>query len=230
MFSEKIYRSNKFSAYSSRIRILLRWLTTRSRVTNSTERETIVSDDIVERFPKPSPELQCLIDKVPDTRLILYYRETHRSINMEWKSWAYDMMEVGYQQPSIIQLAGEDLTMNPFEFEALVDSVFNELGIHCPQDVGKYQYVLWVACQVVDGIMSGEKGFFILAQAAIETNYHDAFMKFYYLEDDADLLRIHQPTSFCFGDGNMREDNIEEWMALYFKKLLCVNTTPDVIL
>lgn len=228
MFSEKTHRSSIFYTYSSRIRVLLRWLTTKRIVTNSSKREIIVSDDIVERFPKPSPELQCLIDKVPDTGLILYYREIHHSINKEWKSWAYDMMEVGYQQPSIIQLAGEDLTMNPFEFEALVDSVFNELGIHCPQDVGKYQYVLWVGRRVLDGFMSGEKGFYILAQAAIETNYHDAFMRFYYLDEDADLLRIHQPT--CYGDGNMREDNIEEWMTLYFKKLLCVNSTPEVII
>ena len=60
-----------------------------------------------------------------------------------------------------------------------------------------------------------------LAQAAIDTNYHDAFMEFYYLEDNADLLRDH--LSGCYGDGTMREDNIEEWMHLYFEKLLMIN-------
>lgn len=183
--------------------------------------ETIVSDEIVERITKPSPEVQCLIDKVPMTRLILYYREMHSGINKEWKSWVYDMMEAGYQQLSVIQLAGEDLTMNPFEFEALVESVFKELKIECLQDVGKYQYALWVAHQVVDGIMSAEEGFALLTRAAIETGYHEAFMRYYYLKDDADLLRNHQPA--CFGDGTMREDNIEEWMTLYFKKLIEAN-------
>ena len=66
--------------------------------------------------------------------------------------------------------------------------------------------------------MTAEKGFEVLAQAAIETDYHDAFVKFYYLEDDADLLRNNLPG--CYGDGNMRKDNIEEWMHLYFEKLI----------
>ena len=81
-----------------------------------------------------------------------------------------------------------------------------------------YQYVLWVAHQVFDGAMSAEDGLKKLAQAAIDTNYHNAFMDFYYLEDNADLLRGHLPG--CYGDGNMREDNIEEWMHLYFEKLI----------
>ena len=45
--------------------------------------------------------------------------------------------------------------------------------------------------------------------------------EFYYLEDNADLLRDHLPG--CYGDGNMTEDNIEEWVALYFKKLIATN-------
>lgn len=163
-------------------------------------------------------DLQTLIEKVPSTRLVLYYREMHTGFNEEWKRWAWDMMNVGYQQSSIAQLAGEDLSMNPFEFDALVESIFNELGLECPQDVGKYQYVLWVAHQVVDGNMSAENGFSILSQAAVDTNFHDAFLDFYYLNDDADLLRRGFPP--CYSDGTMRQDNIEEWMTGYFKKLL----------
>lgn len=189
-------------------------------VINTTE--TVVSDEIIVHFPKPSPDVQKLIDKVPNTRLVLYYREMHCGINKEWKAWAFDMMEAGYLQPSIVQLAGEDLTINPFEFNDLVESIFKELKIQSSQDVGKYQYSLWVAHQVVEGKMSAEKGFAILSQAAIDTNYHDAFIHYYYLEENADLLRIHQQG--CYGDGNMREDNIEEWMTLYFKKTIIANS------
>ena len=163
-------------------------------------------------------DLQTLIEKVPSTRLVLYYREIHTSINEEWKMWALDMMEVGYQQSSIAQLAGEDLSMNPFEFDALVELIFNELGLKCPQDVGKYEYIIWVAHQVIEGNMSAENGFSLLSQAAVNTNFHKAFLDFYYLNDDANLLRRGYPA--CYGDGTMHQDNIEEWMTEYFKKLL----------
>ena len=53
-----------------------------------------------------------------------------RNINKEWKSWAYEMMEVGYSYPSIVQLAGEELTINPFEFHALVDSIFEWMALY----------------------------------------------------------------------------------------------------
>ncbi len=198
----------------------------RGREANPTEREIIVPDRFINLYPKLSPELQSLISKVPQTRLILYYREVNRGINKEWKSWAYEMIEAGYQQPSIVQLAGEDLAMNPFEFAELVNSIFNELEIQCPHDVGKYQYALWIANQVVDGMMTAEKGFAVLTQAAIDTDFHDAFMQFYYLEDNADLLRKHLPE--CFEAGNMQEDNIEEWMMTYFKKLLIRNSQNSI--
>ena len=163
-------------------------------------------------------DLSKLIEQVPSTRLVLYYREMRSGFNEGWKTWAWDMMKAGYQQSSIVQLAGEDLSMNPFEFDALVKSIFDELELDCPQDTGKYQYVLWVAHQVVDGKMSAEDGFSVLSQAAVNTNFHDAFLDFYYLNDDADLLRSGFPA--CYGDGTMHQDNIEEWMTSYFKKLL----------
>ena len=47
------------------------------------------------------------------------------------------------------------------------------------------------------------------------------YMEFYYLQDSTDLLHDHYPD--CYGDGNMREDNIEEWMHLYFEKTIKFN-------
>ena len=187
----------------------------------SEPKETVVDDDIVERYPKPSAQLQAIIDHVPSTRIVLYYRAMQRGINKEWKSWACEMMEAGFSQPSIVQLAGEDLTMNPFEFSALVDSIFKELAVECPPIIAYSQYALGIAHKVMDGEITAERGFAILSDAAIDTDYHDALNEFYYLEENADLLRDHYEG--CYGDGNMREDNIEEWMALYFKKLIEFN-------
>ena len=198
------------------------WINHFLKKSNKDSRQnTIVSDDIVEIFPKPNEKVRLLIQKVPQTSQILFLYKQEKGISEEWKSWAWAMMENGYDTPSIIQLAGEDLSMNPFEFFSLANSVFEELELDITTDDAYYQYALGIARQVLKGEISSEKGFKILTQTAIDTNYHDAFMKFYYLEDNADLLRDHLPG--CYGDGTMREDNIEEWMHLYFEKLLMIN-------
>ena len=187
----------------------------------SEPKETVVDDNIVLRYPKSSAQLQAIIDRVPSTRVVLYYRAMQRGINKEWKSWACEMMEAGFSKPSIVQLAGEDLTMNPFEFSALVESIFKELAVDCPPIIAYSQYALGIAHKVQEGEITAERGFAILSDAAIDTDYHDALSEFYFLEENAQLLRDH--LEGCYGDGNMREDNIEEWMALYFKKLIEAN-------
>ena len=181
-------------------------------------KETTVSDDVVEKFPKPSSRLSSIIQEVPSTCHVLYLYKQNRGISKEWKWWAMEMIEKGLQTSNIIQLAGEDLEMNSSEFASLANTIFQELKLDVSDDDVYYQYVLWVAHQVLDGAMLAEDGLKKLAQAAVDTNYHNAFMDFYYLEDNADLLRGHLPG--CYGDGNMREDNIEEWMHLYFEKLI----------
>ena len=44
------------------------------------------------------------------------------------------------------------------------------------------------------------------------------------IEEDADLLRSHLPA--LYGNGSMHEDNMEEWMHLYFEKLVKLNECP----
>jgi hypothetical protein len=182
---------------------------------------TEVEGDIVEIFPKPNAKLNSLIQIVPITRLVLFQYKRLQSMTEEWKSWAWEMMEKGFQTPSIIQLAGESMNLNQFEFASLIESILKELELEVTTDEAYYQYVLYMAHQVLDGVIPAEEGFKILTQLAIDTDYHNAFMEFYYLEDNADLLRNNYPG--CYGDGNMREDNIEEWMHLYFEKVIKFN-------
>lgn len=179
---------------------------------------TVVSDDLVVLYPKPNERTKSIIQRVPLTSKVLFLYKLQRGISKEWKSWAWEMMENGLDTPGIIQLAGENLNMNPFEFSSLVSNIINELGIDITNDDVYYQYALFIAHQVINSELTAEKGFEVLAQAATETDYHDAFVKFYYLEEDADLLRNNLPG--FYGDGNMRKDNIEEWMHLYFEKLI----------
>ena len=54
---------------------------------------TIVSDDIVELFPKPNEKVRLLIQKDPQTSQILFLYKQEKSISEEWKSWAWAMTE-----------------------------------------------------------------------------------------------------------------------------------------
>ena len=185
---------------------------------------TTVSDDIVVKFPKPSRRLAFILQKVPCTSNVLYLYKLRRGISKDWIWWAMEMIEKGLQTSGIYQLAGEDLNMNPFKFSSLVEAIFQELDLDVTNDDAYYQYALWVAHQVLNGVISAENGFEKLARIAIDTDYHDAFMKFYYIEEDADLLRSHLPA--LYGNGSMHEDNMEEWMHLYFEKLIKLNECP----
>jgi hypothetical protein len=181
----------------------------------------LVADRMVALYPKSSERIKVLIQKVPLTSQVMFDYKQQKGISKEWKCWALEMLENGMETPGIVQLAGEDLNMNIFEFNSLVCNIFQELGIDLSNDDAYYQYALSIAHQVVNGEISSEKGFEILSSVACHTGYNDAFMNFYYINDDADLMR--DGYSAFNGDGSMRKDNIEEWMYQYFEKLIKIN-------
>ena len=183
--------------------------------------KTMVPDDRVALYPKSNERLKAIIQKVPLTSKVLFDYKIGMGMSKDWKWWALEMMEKGMETPGIVQFAGEDLNMNFLEFNSLVCNIVQELGIDLSNDDVYYQYALSIAHQVVNGEISSEKGFEILSSVACHTGYNDAFMNFYYINDDADLIR--DGYSAFYGDGSMRKDNIEEWMYQYFEKLIKIN-------
>ena len=131
------------------------------------------------------------------------------------------MMEKGFQTPGIIQLAGEDVNLNKFEHASLIESILKELELEVTTDEVYQQYVLYIAHQVLDNMISAEEGLKILTQEAIDTDYHDAFMDVYYLDDEIDLERNY----YCKNDkdGIIYEDNVEDWLHLYFERIIKLN-------
>ena len=71
--------------------------------------------------------LDDILQKVPTTAEILFYKQQNFNINIQWINWAFDMLEAGYETENLIILAGEDIHCNPFEFSALSDKIFEEL-------------------------------------------------------------------------------------------------------
>ena len=182
---------------------------------------TKVEDYSIDIFPQPNDRLKSIIQAVPSTCLVLFQYKRLKGMTKEWKSWAWEMMEKGFQTPGIIQLEGEDVNLNQFEHASLIESILKELELEVTTDEVYQQYVLYIAHQVLDNMISAEEGLKILTQEAIDTDYHDAFMDVYYLDDEIDLERNY----YCKNDkdGNLYEDNIEEWMHLYFEKTIKFN-------
>lgn len=183
--------------------------------------KVIVADELVPLFPQTNEKLKSIIQKIPLTSKVLFHYKKGDGMSKDWKWWALEMMEKGMETPGIVQLAGEDLNLNFLEFSSLVLNIFKELEIDLVDDDVYYQYAIYIAHQVVNGELASEKGLEILTEAAFNTDYHDAFMSFYHLEDDAELLR--DGFSVYKGDGYMQKSNIGEWMYQYFEKLIKFN-------
>ena len=182
---------------------------------------TKVEDYSIDIFPQPNDRLKSIIQAVPITRLVLFQYKRLKGMTKEWKSWAWEMMEKGFQTPGIIQLAGEDVNLNQFEHASLIESILKELELEVTTDEVYQQYVLYIAHQVLDNMISAEEGLKILTQEAIDTDYHDAFMDVYYLDDEIDLKRNY----YCKNDkdGIIYEDNVEDWLHLYFERIIKLN-------
>ena len=182
---------------------------------------TKVEDYSIDIFPQPNDRLKSIIQAVPITRLVLFQYKRLKGMTKEWKSWAWEMMEKGFQTPGIIQLAGEDVNLNQFELASLIESILKELELEVTTDEVYQQYVLYIAHQVLDNMISAEEGLKILTQEAIDTDYHDAFMDVYYLDDEIHLERNY----YCKNDkdGIINEDNVEDWLHLYFERIIKLN-------
>ena len=64
---------------------------------------TKVEDYSIDIFPQPNDRLKSIIQAVPITRLVLFQYKRLKGMTKEWKSWAWEMMEKGFQTPGIIQ-------------------------------------------------------------------------------------------------------------------------------
>ena len=184
--------------------------------------ETVVPDELVKHYPDPPKKLQTILQRVPNTAKLLYqYNQANRHCNIstEWKYWAYDMLENGFETSGIIRLAGEDLNMDPFAFDDLLASIFGELDIDIKPELAYCAYAVSIAEEALRGERTAKNGFEILSQAAISTGYHEAFMVFYYQLDEADLAVWLKYTK---GSG-LRMDNVEEWMNQFFEKFVQAN-------
>lgn len=181
-------------------------------------KETVVPDDLVKHFSDPPEKLQTILQRVPNTGRVLYQYIRRISITKEVKYWAIDMMEEGLGTPGIVQLAGEDLDMNPFAYSELLDTIFLELGIEVQPETAYCAYAVVIANEVLRGERTPRNGFELLSRAAIDSDYEQPFYDFYLWLDHADEVVFYTVE----GSG-LRMDNVDEWMQQYFEKFVKAN-------
>ena len=104
--------------------------------------ETVVPDELVKHYPDPPEKLQTILQRVPNTGIVLYQYIKRFNISKESKYWAMDMMQKWLETPGIVQLAGEDLNMNPFAYSELLDTIFLELGIEVQPETAYCAYAV----------------------------------------------------------------------------------------
>lgn len=174
-------------------------------------------DELIKHYPEPPEKLQTILQHISGTGIILYQYIMHYGITKEAKYWAIDMMDGGFDTPGIVQLAGEDLNMNPFAYADLLDTIFRELDIKIEQKVAYCAYAVSIADEVLQRNRTARNGFELLHRAAIDTDYNDIFWTFYIWLENADC------TVYYDVGGGLRMDNIEEWMHLFFEKFAKAN-------
>ena len=180
--------------------------------------ETVVPDELVKHYPDPPEKLQTILQRVPNTGIVLYQYINRFSISKESKYWAMDMMEKGLETPGIVQLAGEDLDMNPFAYSELLDIIFLELGIEVQPETAYCAYAVVIANEVLRGERTPRNGFELLSRAAIDSDYEQPFYDFYLWLDHADEVVF-----FTVDGSGLRMDNVDEWMQQYFEKFVKAN-------
>ena len=179
---------------------------------------TVVPDDLVVRYPDPPEKLQAILQRIPDTGIVLYQYKREIGMSNAWRYWAMDMMENGFDTPGIVQLAGEDMDISFSQFSQLLETIFKELGLDIPDETAYRAYAICIADEVLRGERTARDGFELLAQADCYSNYSRAFEFFYVFLDYADEI-----IAGYINGGGVRKDNMDEWMHQYFEKCVQAN-------
>ena len=186
------------------------------------KRETVVPDELVKQFPAPPEKLQAILQKVPNTGLLLFEREMGcLEMSKNWKYWALDMLESGFETPGIIQLAGTDSDFNSYDFAALLEKIIQELALEVPEGTIYYAYILSLAQGVLLGEQTAKSAFKTLSDTYLQYDFERGpFWDFFYCQDTAESL---ESSTGEWESKGMRKDNLEEWMHQYFEKLVRAN-------
>ena len=124
-----------------------------------------------------------MLTAIVSTAEVVALRSLRRSIDQPFVDWAIGMLTDGRDTPSLRVLAGESPPFNQFEIEALVDRVFEELGLalhSTPAEAARALATVRIK-QATAGEDSRSNVLAELAQLHIELDYSPDLQDFYLL-------------------------------------------------
>lgn len=121
--------------------------------------------------------------------------------------WAIEMLELGYDTPTLLIIAGMCKPVNPFEMPMYVDEVLNELGLEKKADEGA---ALSYDCYYVKRLLNSENIKYdlnTLCSRCWDMDGPDNIAELYNLNEHWNLLI---DTSILVNDGALTIENIAE--------------------
>jgi hypothetical protein len=113
---------------------------------------------------------------------ILAWKALNRNVDMRWVDWAVQMLEEGFETPSLIILAGQSAPFNQFEMHALTTKVFNELELdYSNLQLAVENYTRFLIDQTLIGEIESLKTLRILKNICSELDLEKSLYDFYLL-------------------------------------------------
>jgi hypothetical protein len=158
------------------------------------------------------------METVPSTAEILVFKMLDRDIDGSWVKWAYDMLCAGFENESLLILAGETEPYNQFELQPLTDKIFKELNLGVNDSKQVYKgYIGYLISKTLEGEMKILAALKIINDLYIEDDYEPLLKDFYMLYYAYDDL-VYSDQQW-YWDGATRE-NIDDITIKYFKEWL----------
>jgi len=151
------------------------------------------------------------------TAEVLALRTLGRSVDEKWVEWAVCTLVEGYDSPSLRILAGESRPFNQFEMAALVDRIFEELGLRQfgSQAEAAVVYASVRARHLLDGVVPVDVALAEISQMCTDLDYLSAIYDFYLLRFAREDLQTDE-VQWYWPDGN--RENIDELIKEYCRK------------
>ncbi len=191
-----------------------------------TERQPEHNDPNKQKHPpmytsETEATLNDLLQKVPMTAEILFYKQQNSNINIQWINWAIEMLQAGYETENLIILAGEDIHCNPFEFTALTNKIFEELHLN-KINITDRVFIIYSTYLIRQAVQSPNKEkisevLFKLEQLYIDTEYNSILCDFYLLSNAIGELKSYG-TQWYWNDVALTKEDWYKYTLNYLKQ------------
>jgi hypothetical protein len=159
--------------------------------------------------------------KVKSTYKVLVEKALQGGTIDEWKDWALEMMEAGFETEHLILLAGLSPQTNPFQLDDMINKALKELSLDSmSNDEIVYGYAYYLIDQALNSKMSTKVVLGILRDLCRDRDYDNELYNFYSLSYAQQELEQAGEQYYWEGANSDNVDTIivsefKEWKSKY---------------